>query len=111
MYKKIARVGPISLGIFYALMTLLMLIITALLGVFVLPLLQLDEAEIPIDVFPTMLESLKQGQGIQELAIGLGGALLVSFLIGFISAIIYNIVAMFTGGIKVRVTDLGYDDI
>ena len=111
MYKKIARIGPISLGIFYALMTLLMLIITALLGVFVLPFLELGESEIPIDAFPAMLEGLKQGQGIVELATFIGFMLLASFLIGFISAIIYNIVAVITGGIKVRVTDLGYDDI
>lgn len=111
MYKKIARVGPISFGIFYALITLLMVIIMALIGAFLLPFLPLGEAGVPVDGFAVVLEGLKQGQGLAQMAIGLGVMLLISFLIGFIFAILYNIVAMITGGVKVRVTDLGYDDI
>lgn len=111
MYKKVARVGPISFGIFYALFVLLMLIILALAGAFLLPLLPIGEAGVPIDGFTTILDDLKQGQGLAEVGITLGFILLGSFLTGFIFAILYNIVALFTGGIKVRVTDLDYDDI
>ena len=111
MYKKIARIGPISLGIFYALTTLLMLIIVSLIGVFALPYLPIPEGDVPIDVFTGVFEAAKQGQGIEQLAIGVGILLVGSFLVGFVTAILYNIVAMICGGVKVRVTDLGYDDI
>jgi len=63
------------------------------------------------DMISNMSAQLASGEGLQALAIGLGGMLLVSFIIGLIFALLYNIVAMITGGIKVRVTDLGYDDI
>ncbi len=111
MYKKIARVGPISFGIFYALLTLLMVIIMALIGAFVLPLMPRAEGVPEFDMISNMSAQLASGEGLQALAIGLGGMLLVSFIIGLIFALLYNIVAMITGGIKVRVTDLGYDDI
>ena len=39
-----------------------------------------------------------------------GMTVLFSFVAGLILAILYNIVAVITGGIKVRTTDL-YDDI
>ena len=111
MYKKIARVGPISFGIFYALTTLLMIIIAALVGAFLLPLLPRQEGVPELDIIAQMSSQLFSGEGLATLGISLGFMLLGSFLIGFIVAIIYNIVAMITGGIKVRVTDLGYDDI
>ena len=46
-----------------------------------------------------------------QLAITAGFMLLGLFIVGLVLAILYNIVAFITGGIKVRVTDLGYDDI
>jgi len=111
MYKKIARIGPISFGIFYALSTLLVMIIMALVGAFLLPLLPRAEGVPELDVFSEMSSQLLTGEGLAAAAISLGMLLLVSFIIGLIGALLYNIVAMITGGIKVRVTDLGYDDI
>jgi len=111
MYKKIARVGPISFGIFYALLTLLMVIIMALVAAFLLPLIPRAEGVPELDVLTEMTSQLATGEGLTALAISLGLMLLFTFVIGLIFGILYNIVAMITGGIKVRVTDLGYDDI
>lgn len=110
MYKKLARVGPISFGIFYAVMTLLVLIIMVVIAAVILPLLPNADG-IPIDAFAPMIEMVKQGEGIAQLAISLGVMLLISFIAGMIFAILYNLVAMVTGGIKIKTRDLGYDDI
>ena len=110
MYKKIARIGPISFGIFYALLTLLMVIIMALIGAFVLPMIPMAEGMPQLDMVAVLSEQLMAGEGIAEVAIGLGMMVLFSFIAGLILAILYNIVAAITGGIKVHVTDL-YDDI
>jgi len=111
MYKKIARVGPISFGIFYALLTLLVVIILALIGTFLLPLLPRAEGVPELDILAQMTSQLATGEGMAAIAIGLGSLLLGTFIIGLIFAVLYNIVAAITGGIKVRVTDLDYDDI
>lgn len=111
MYKKIARIGPISFGIFYALLTLLMVIIMALVGVFLLPLLPRAEGVPQLDMFAEMSAQLTSGDSLMAVGMALGAMLVGTFIVGLILAILYNIVAAITGGIKVRVTDLGYDDI
>jgi len=81
MYQKIARIGPISFGIFFALLNLLMVIIIALVGAFALP--HFPNADgIQMDALLPMVEGLKQGQGLTELAIGLGGMFIASFIVG-----------------------------
>lgn len=111
MYKKIARIGPISFGIFYALLTLLTLIIMAVIGAFVLPLIPRPEGSPEFDMFTQISSQLMAGEGLAEIGMGVGIMLLATFIIGLIMAILYNIVGMITGGIKVKVSDLGYDDI
>lgn len=110
MYKKIARIGPISFGIFYALLTLLMVIIMALIGMFVLPMIPMAEGMPQLDMFSGMSEQLMAGENLAAVGMSLGMMVLFSFVAGLILAILYNIVAAITGGVKVRVTDI-YDDI
>ena len=84
MYKKIARIGPISFGIFYALITLLMVIIVVLLGAFVLPLIPMGEGVPQMDGIRAATEVIASGEGLAQMAMGLGMMLLVSFIIGLI---------------------------
>jgi hypothetical protein len=115
MYQKIARVGPISFGIFFALLVFLLMVVCALLGVYVLPMLATGTNTPPITIFQEMsgpIMAMTESQdGLIQLAITAGFMLLGLFIVGLVFAILYNIVAFITGGIKVRVTDLGYDDI
>ncbi len=114
MHKKLARIGPISFGIFFALLILLTVIIIGVLGFFVLPMLPTGEGSPVVDIFQPMVqpfvEMSQTQEGLIQLAISLGFLLLFYFIVGLILAILYNIVAAITGGIKVRVDDL-YDDI
>jgi len=110
MYKKIARIGPISFGIFYALLTLLMVIIMGLIGAFVLPMIPVAEGMPQLDMFAEMSSQLMSGEGLAAVAISLGLMVVFSFIAGVILAILLNIVGAITGGVKVRVTDL-YDDL
>jgi len=111
MYKKLARIGPISCGIFYALMSLLMLIVMTLIGMFILPLIPMPEGAPPVDIFQTLPLLIQSEGGLMALGAVIAGTLISGFIVGLISAILYNIVAMITGGIKVKTHDLGYDDI
>ncbi len=114
MHKKLARIGPISFGIFFALLILLVVVIVGLLGFFVLPMLPAGEGATVVDTFQPMVqpfvEMAQTQEGLIQLAISLGFLLLFYFIVGLVLAILYNIVAAITGGIKVRVEDL-YDDI
>lgn len=104
MYKKLSRIGPISCGLFYALMALLFLIIYA---IFVFIMLQMMPNAIP----PEFRQIFASPEFTQFILYAVIGALVGGFIVGLLTAIIYNIVAMMTGGIKIKTTELGYDDI
>jgi uncharacterized membrane protein len=110
MYKKLARISPISFGIFYAVFTLLMMIVAALVGIFVLPNIPRQPGIPEFDMFESMSAQVLAGEGLVPLATSIGMVLAMSFVIGVVLAIFYNLVAMVTGGIKVKTHDLGYDD-
>lgn len=113
MYQKIARIGPISFGIFFALLMLLLLIVVALVGVFLLPMLATEINAPPITIFQEMsapLMAMTESQdGLIQLAISVGFLLLGYFIVGLVLAILYNIAAFLTGGIKVKVNEV-YDE-
>lgn len=115
MYQKIARVGPISFGIFFALLIFLLMVVIALVGVYLLPMATTGINAPPITIFQEMsapiLAMADSQDGLIQLAISVGFMLLGLFIVGLVLAILYNIVAFVTGGIKVRVSELGYDDI
>jgi len=115
MYQKIARVGPISFGIFFALLMFLLLVVIALIGVYLLPMATTGINAPPITIFEEMsapiIAMTESQDGLIQLAISVGFMLLGYFIVGLVLAILYNIVATITGGIKVRVTELGYDDM
>jgi len=113
MYKKLARIGPISFGIFFALLSLLMIILVAVLGIFILPNIPVGDGPEITALDPLLapfLELTQTQEGLIQLAISIGFLLLGYFIVGLVMAILYNIVATITGGIKVRVEDI-YDDI
>ena len=116
MYKKLARIGMISCGVFYALMMLLFYLAAIGVGVATgnvdlvnsinapsMMALNMVGVELP-PVEPTEINMM-------GIAYGAGLTLVSGFIVGLLSALIYNIVALFTGGIKMKVNDLGYDDI
>lgn len=111
MYKKLARIGPISFGIFFALLMVLLAIVIAVFGVFVLPLIPMGQNTPPITIFEPIMAMTTSTDGLLQLGMSLGFAFLAYFVIGLVLAILYNIVAAITGGVKVKVHDLGYDDI
>jgi len=119
MHKKLARIGPISLGIFLALLALLAVITVTVLGIFVLPNISIGDG-VKIDILDSVVAPYKDlimtpegafnQEGLPQAGIMLGFLLLGCFIVGMIVAILYNIVAAITGGIKVRVEDV-FDDI
>ncbi len=111
MYQKIARVGPISFGIFFALLMLLLIVVVTLIGIFVLPMLPTGVNAPPLTIFEPIMAMAETQDGLIQLAISVGFMLLGYFVVGLVLAILYNIAAFLTGGIKVKVHDLGYDDI
>ena len=113
MYQKIARIGPISFGFFIALFVLLTVIVIALFGTFVLPMISMGENAPSITIFQTASEyamAMTASQdGMIQLAISVGFFLLGCFIIGLVLAILYNLTAFLTGGIKVKVQEV-YDE-
>lgn len=114
MYKKLARIGPISCGLFYALMFLffflLMLLLSFVLGGDVV--LQMMMGGMPMPAGEGMPASADVGSmGMMPILYGVGGSLIGGFITGLLTALVYNLIALFTGGIKIKTTDLAYDDI
>lgn len=116
MHRKLARVGVLSLGLFYALFLPLSTIVVGLIMAFVLPLIPGLEQGLPIpgadpNAPPLELGTMFRAMLAPEALMGLGLSLLamaiVGFVLGVLTAIVYNLVALITGGIRVRVRDLG----
>jgi len=116
MYKKLARLSPVSLGLFMALLLLLFYAVAIGVGY------ATQNVELVNSIAgPTMIALNAAGvelppvepteMNMMGIAYGAGMTLIVGLVMGIVVALLYNIVALFTGGIKMKVNDLGYDDI
>ena len=114
MYKKLAGVSPVSFGVFFAFFMLLTVIVIALIGYFILPSISASDGAPGITIMQPVLdpvvEMTQTADGLIQLAISAGFMLLGYFVIGVLLAILYNITALFTGGIKIHVEERGYYD-
>lgn len=116
MYKKLARIGPISCGIFFALMMLffflLMIVLGFVFGGDMMSVIMGGMGGMPMPEGESMPTGGDLGaMGAQGLLYGAAGSLIGGFIYGLLIALIYNLIALFTGGIKIKTTDLAYDDI
>lgn len=101
MRKEFKRVGPLSFGLIYAMVTLLLGILFGVLAL----------------VFgPSFLEMASQGQPLPPeateifnpafIAIGIGIYTVIAFIFGIITALIYNLAAAIVGGVQYTIRDL-----
>lgn len=116
MYKKLARLSPVSLGIFMALLLLLFYAVAIGIGYATQNVELVNSVSGPaimaLNVAGVELPPVEPTEmNMMGIAYGAGMMVVVGLVVGILTALIYNIVALFTGGIKMKVNDLGYDDI
>jgi hypothetical protein len=115
MYKKLAAIGPISCGIFLALLMLIFYLCAVGYGYAMNDVEFVNGINAPATIALSMagitLPVVDPSQiNVMGIAYGAGLVFAVGLVIGIVIALVYNIVAAITGGIKVKTHDIGYDD-
>jgi len=115
MYKKLARIGPISCGLFLALLMLIFYLCAVGYGYAMNDAEFVNGINAPATIALSMagiaLPVVEPSQiNVMGIAYGAGLTFVVGLVIGIVVALVYNIVAAITGGIKIQTHDIGYDD-
>lgn len=114
MYKKLARIGLTSLGLFFALLLLLIYLAVIGFGYATENVEFVNGINAPAVIILSMagvtLPAVDPMEmNVTGIAYGAGLVLVTGFVFGMVVAILYNIVALVTGGIKIKTNDIGYD--
>ena len=106
MYQRLTRIGPLSFGLLYGIATALFFLIFGLIGLLVGPNMPIPPEMAEQGMGPGMMA----GGGVVGVLIGSLIGFVLGMVMGVLGAIIYNMVASVTGGIKMRFEGMDGDD-
>lgn len=108
MYQRLTRIGPLSFGLLYGLATAIMFLIFGLIGLAFGPGMMMIPPEMAAEGMGRGM--MMGGGGIVGVLLGVLMGFVVGLIFGILGAVIYNLVASVTGGVKVQFDEMYGDD-